>query len=692
MDIALRIHGAFLRGYWAPNITIIKGTLASMSMSSRAEVGAQHRTSKRNLVVSYHCCAPTCCRAAEIPCQFVSGRVKEAHCTPGDTVSARKSYSAAFVDGAWRFVDQHWGSSFLIDVADKDRKPTANGGDTNQTGADGQTRTHQHRDDFYFMTDPEMMICTHLPDDPAWQLLARPVTPAEFEQMAYIRDAFFDMGLHSISEPKCVIYTDSGDVTIEVGLPEHAEQTFTYELYKSAWEKTRGRMNGADLNQYVFMDITQKENKLRVRIKFPWIGKYMIKLYGRALGTGFSSELCQYVIHCQKPNFTCSPNPMASRHLWGAGWEAAAVGLVPVNHDGGLIVGEDGQADIVFKMTHSDDLLFKHSLEIEDINQAVLSHYTVHYIIEDEVYFVTKLPQCGKYIFKLFAKRARGHDDFIHVSNYLITSDTESVDQRAFPETETGEIGLVRDNTSVGITPVSHPNPLITCPDAGYMEITMSTHCLADISSQLKRASKYDMDNVSDYTFIEQNGNDITLNVRFPDVGTYLLTISARPLQSESEPIAAFIYVIDVKQHNYWQCTSFPKTLEWSNSFALIEPRSDYLLPNKDVHFALVVPGGHERLLGKTSRKGAHVHRARPMGRTRDSVCRRGGTDHRWRLSRDRETTGHIQSKIMITSCQTHLINTGITHVSAYCQWKAKLAVTCTAKLSCIIVILSNVC
>ena len=523
--------------------------------------------------------------------------MKATHYQPGDAVTARKSYSAAFVDGAWRFVDQHWGSSYATDVADKDRKPTVNGGDT--TG--GQTRTHLHCNDFYFMTDPEMMICTHLPDDPAWQLLARPVTSAEFEQMAYIRDAFFDMGLHSISEPKCVMYTESGDVTIEVGLPEHAEQTFTYELHNSAWENTRGRMNGADLNQYVFMDVAHQEKKLRVRIMFPWIGKYNIKLYGRALGTGFSSELCQYVIHCQKPNFTCSPNPSTDQDLWGAGGEAATVGLVPVNHDGGLIVAEDGQAEIVFKMTHSDDLLFKQSLE--DSDQTVLNNYAVHYVIEDEVHFVMKLPQCGKYTLKLFAKRAGTHKDFLHISNYLITSDSGSVDRRAFPQTEAGQIGLVRDNISVGITPISHPNPLIACPDAGYVEITMSTDCEADITSKLKRAFNDDMENVSDHTLIEQHGNDFKLNVRFSDVGMYILTIAARPLESESEPIAAFRYVINVNQTD-WQCTAFPKTMEWSNYYALVEPRSDHLLPNKDVHFALVVPGAMNVYLGKPHEKG----------------------------------------------------------------------------------------
>lgn len=528
------------------------------------------------------------CRTAGIPCKEVTGKVKAARYQPGNVSFPTKTYNAVFVDGAWRFVDQHWGSSFITVGADKEWELIADGGAGQTSG--GQTGTYQHCDDDWFLTDPEIMICTHLPDDPAWQLLARPITSDEFEQMAYLQHYYFDIGLHSPSQPKCVIYTDTGDVMLEFGQPKDAETTFKYALYKSALDKTRYRLKGAQLKQFVFMDEAKKENKLRVRIEFPWIGKYMINLHGSELGRGFTSEVCVYVIHCQKPKFTCKPHPLADRDLWGAGGEANAIGLEPVNHDGGLIVAEDGQAEMVFKMKLADYLQFQYRLESEDIDQSILRNYVLHYVIDGEAYFLAKLPKYGKYVFKLFAKDTRRHTEFHHVSNYLITSDTGCADQRQFPKSESGKVGLMEHTSSIRITPISHRHPLVTCPNTGEVEFSMSTDREAEISSYLKCEDNGDVEDLSDHTFIEQDGKQFTLNVNFPKVGMYLLTIFARPLGSSSEAATAFIYVINVKRPK-WQCTVFPKPLEWNNSFRLIEPRSAYVLPDKKVHFALIAPG-----------------------------------------------------------------------------------------------------
>ena len=483
--------------------------------------------------------------------------MKAARYQPGNVSFPTKTYNAVFVDGAWRFVDQHWGSSYVTIDADKDWELIADGGAGKTSG--GEAGTYQHCDDDWFLTDPEIMICTHFPDDPAWQLLARPITSDEFEQMAYRKHYYFDIGLHSPSQPKCVIYMDTSDVMLEFGQPKNADTTFKYALYKSTLAKTRDRLKGAQLKQFVFMDEAKRENKLRVRIEFPWIGKYKINLHGGELGRGFSSEVCVYIIHCQKPKFNCKPHPLADPDLWGAGGEAKAIGLEPVNHDGGMIVAEDGQAEMVFKMKLADYLQFQYRLESEDIDQSILRNYVLHYVIDGEAYFLAKLPKYGKYVFKLFAKDTRRHTEFHHVSNYLITSDT-----RQFPKSESGKVDLMEHTSSIRITPISHRHPLVTCPNTGEVEFSMSTDREAEISSYLKCEDNGDVKDLSDHTFIEQDGKQFTLNVNFPNV-------------------------INVKRPK-WQCTAFPKPLEWNNSFRPVDPRSAYVLPDKKVHFALIAP------------------------------------------------------------------------------------------------------
>jgi len=50
------------------------------------------------------------CSEAKIPCHTVEGFVKGAGYRLGEKVKVTNEYCVVYVDGAWRFVDPHWGS------------------------------------------------------------------------------------------------------------------------------------------------------------------------------------------------------------------------------------------------------------------------------------------------------------------------------------------------------------------------------------------------------------------------------------------------------------------------------------------------------------------------------------------------------------------------------------------------------
>ena len=50
-------------------------------------------------------------------------------------------------------------------------------------------------DEFYFLTDPEDHIYQHFPDDPAWQLLRRPITLDDFIRLPILKSPFFNARL-----------------------------------------------------------------------------------------------------------------------------------------------------------------------------------------------------------------------------------------------------------------------------------------------------------------------------------------------------------------------------------------------------------------------------------------------------------------------------------------------------------------
>ncbi|HOY08252.1 MAG TPA: transglutaminase domain-containing protein [Saprospiraceae bacterium] len=103
----------------------------------------------------------------DLPCEVVTGIVKE---SGGEVPELGHAWVAAQADGSWRLFDPTWGvpapgmSAYVVNEK-------------------------------YFDTPPDRFILNHLPDDPVWQLLEKPVeerlfrTAGNAEMTAYLADA-----------------------------------------------------------------------------------------------------------------------------------------------------------------------------------------------------------------------------------------------------------------------------------------------------------------------------------------------------------------------------------------------------------------------------------------------------------------------------------------------------------------------
>lgn len=113
------------------------------------------------------------------------------------------------------------------------------------------------------------------------QLLARPVTEAEFCEMAYLKDSFFELGMTWVSHPKCLVESDNnGTVVFEFGLDPDKKCLFTTELYKSAQDPDLNTVEGGFTFDQ-FSTVENLQDKLRVTISFPRIGRYKFELDGK---------------------------------------------------------------------------------------------------------------------------------------------------------------------------------------------------------------------------------------------------------------------------------------------------------------------------------------------------------------------------------------------------------------------------
>lgn len=100
-------------------------------------------------------------------------------------------------------------------------------------------------DSHYFMPDPEEFIYEFFPNEPAWQLLPRPITMSQFERLPFVRSLFFRYGLH-FTDPhiQSVVHASaSGAATISIGMNREAKNNliFHYNLRFYDTEETEAK-------------------------------------------------------------------------------------------------------------------------------------------------------------------------------------------------------------------------------------------------------------------------------------------------------------------------------------------------------------------------------------------------------------------------------------------------------------------
>ena len=165
------------------------------------------------------------CSYAGLHCVVIKGYSKSAGYQPGvsfDDNRFRNSWNAVFVDQAWRFVQCNWGARHLVNAKDLPKSSASSKPGALKPSSQGQGDSLRYEyDDHYFLTDPEEFIYEFYPLQSEWQLLRRPVTLLEFEQLPFVRSLFFRYGLWFPDETtKAVIATDaSGAATLRITMP-----------------------------------------------------------------------------------------------------------------------------------------------------------------------------------------------------------------------------------------------------------------------------------------------------------------------------------------------------------------------------------------------------------------------------------------------------------------------------------------
>jgi len=196
-----------------------------------------------------------------IQCMEISGYAKGYSYETGELpAGSNHSWNAVSIEGRWYLIDPTWGSGYI----------------------DSERCFKRQFEDFYFCPPPELLIMTHLPDEPRYQFIDPPLTSAEFVQLAKPWPIFFKQGFHQCVSLESLLEADSLLIyRFRTSQPTSILADLTRDGQKLSKTQT----------------FIQTENGFHtVYVRFPATGTYLFELFARPLS---DTDAYQIAMKCQ---------------------------------------------------------------------------------------------------------------------------------------------------------------------------------------------------------------------------------------------------------------------------------------------------------------------------------------------------------------------------------------------------------
>jgi hypothetical protein len=114
------------------------------------------------------------------------------------------------LDGKWFLVDATWGA-----------------------GSVDNRQFRKQFTDYYFLTPPEQLIFTHLPEEAKWQLRKPPLSLNEFNRRPTIGSTLFEMGVTADAVERVLVAQPMAGIVKTFSMPDGTSATGTFPIERS---------------------------------------------------------------------------------------------------------------------------------------------------------------------------------------------------------------------------------------------------------------------------------------------------------------------------------------------------------------------------------------------------------------------------------------------------------------------------
>ena len=307
------------------------------------------------------------------------------------------AWNAVRIDGTWRLLDSTWGAGHL--------EP-----------GEGFVESFE---EFYFLTPPEDLVWTHLPDDSAWQLLETPISREEFEALPYAKPALFRDDIQIDSPPGGTIEVEEIP-TVTLSAPPGV--SIIAGLRDGSGTELPGR----------FVQVQRSGEKILVRAAAPGPGDYTLRIYSRrGGGEGGDQKVYDWALDYRIEAGPDAPVETGFPVVWDLFWD---LGLDFKSHPQGLI--EAGSELSVIISAPGDVRLLARLLDGEGRELPEERTISQRVVEEEGGYGVTaSFPKAGNYTLRIYAKRGgEAGGEYASVAEYSVVA-SSGREEAVYPRT-----------------------------------------------------------------------------------------------------------------------------------------------------------------------------------------------------------------------------------------------------------------
>ena len=429
-------------------------------------------------------------------------------------------------------------------------------------------------DEHYFLTDPDEFIQEFWAEEPEWQLLAKPITLAEFENLPFVRSVFFHYNLEFAEPMKAILHTDNkGGTDLRITVPDELSEdlVFYYQL-RFADRERRNDLEFKDIKieRFVFHAMNEGVSLFSVHVPIP--AEYFLEVFAYKINEAHKiSEdpnatmlpfrlrcITKFKIICEELSGKMHPLPNCATGEWGPTKARRHFNLIPISHHTGVIAVEN-DVEIKFQMPRALSVLCK--LRLNDVDDNLLEKFVATTTSNNTLTIKVTLPQPGQYGLDVYAKPddAATTQPLAHACKYLLNcnkvnnpielsaSSKSLINGFSTLNTSTksaasGKLGPTSVFADCGLKCLSHKEPIIDKVDKnGYVVIEIG--CSSSSTQLTGRLFCDPNEEWNNKVTLKEGSKKFKFLLQLPKEGVYRFTILAgRKDEPLNKAIPAYVY------------------------------------------------------------------------------------------------------------------------------------------------------